>query len=188
MFGIVPRPPDFISKRTFTEWAPDFSARAFDLLGLREIMSANADGIDTQHRQSLLPRILNPVEVRFHEDDLPPSEAFRSTDFVHTLWLPIRETEKTACQNGTAGEIHIGQVKYTTNTIMIEFAAKSPAWLVLNEVYMPGWYARIGDEEIPLLRGNGLFRATCVPAGAHRLIIAFSPFRFLAAGWRAYRA
>jgi hypothetical protein len=186
MFGTGTILPVSAAQRTFTEWAPDFSARAFDLLGLRKIVSGSTDNIDIQYRASVLPRILNPTEVRFHEDDLPPPEAFRSTDFNQTLWLPAEEADKTVCQTGTAGKLRIGQVKYTANTITIEYAAAAPAWLVLNEIHMPGWYARIGDEEIPLLRGNGMFRAMCVPAGAQQLTVAFSPLRFVVAGWQTY--
>jgi hypothetical protein len=188
MFGVSTFPLNSVEQRMFTDWAPDFSARAFDLLGLRAIISSDANGIETKYRPSVLPRILNPTEVRVHEGDLPPPETFRLTDFSQTLWLPAGETEKTACRAMDAGKLHIEAVKYTPNVITIEYIGEMPTWLVLNEIHMPGWYARIGDEEIPLLRGNGMFRTMCVPEGSHRLVVAFSPLRFLAAGWQAHRS
>ncbi len=150
-------------------------------------MSRGADGIVRQSRLSVLPRILNPIEARAHESDLPPPEAFRSTDFSKTLWLPSRQIENTVCGMKEAGKLKIEFAKYTPNTTEIGYIAKEPAWLVLNEIHMPGWHAQIDNKEIPLLRGNGMFRAMCVPAGSHRLSIAFSPLRFVAEGWRAHR-
>ncbi|MDR0246952.1 MAG: hypothetical protein LBI16_00915, partial [Burkholderiales bacterium] len=189
MFGVNSEPPNLVEQRTFTDWAPDFSAHAFDLLGLREVVNRDANGvIHSERRKSVLPRILTPTEIRVHEDDLPPAEAFRSTDFSQTLWLPAEEAENTACRTSSAGKLYIGTVKYTSNATTIEYTGEAPAWLVLNEIHMPGWYARIGGEEIPLLRGNGMFRTMCVPAGSHQLTVAFNPLRFLAAGWRAYRS
>ncbi|MDR0770426.1 MAG: hypothetical protein LBE75_04410 [Burkholderiales bacterium] len=182
LFGISSYPPDSSEQRVFTDWAPDFSARAFDLLGLRGIVNRSADGLDVTLRPSVLPRILNPTEVRVHEDDLPPPEAFRLTDFSQTLWLPAGEAEKTDCPMTAAGGLSVGSVHCTPNAVTIEVSGEAPGWLVLNEIHMSGWYARVGDEEVPLLRGNGMFRVVCVPAGSHRLTIAFSPLRFLAAG------
>lgn len=103
-------------------------------------MSRGADGIVRQSRLSVLPRILNPIEARAHESDLPPPEAFRSTDFSKTLWLPSRQIENTVCGMKEAGKLKIEFAKYTPNTTEIGYIAKEPAWLVLNEIHMPGWH------------------------------------------------
>jgi hypothetical protein len=178
-FGARPEPLASEDGRTFTDWAPSFDSAAFDLLGLRTIVSATR----IRERDSVLPRILNPRAVRAHEQFMPPAPDFRATDFGRVAWVPADELRAVPCDPHAAGEVRIGRVNYAANRIDIEYRSPRSAWLVVNEIGAPGWTAEVDGRELPLLRANGLFRGVCAPAGDHALKFSFSPLRMIRAGW-----
>jgi hypothetical protein len=52
---------------------------------------------------------------------------------------------------------------------------ESPAYLVLSDVYYPGWTATIDDQPATLYPANFAFRAVLVPPGEHRVAFTFEP-------------
>jgi uncharacterized membrane protein YfhO len=67
--------------------------------------------------------------------------------------------------------------------IKIRTAANGPGYLVLSEVFYPGWQATVDGKEVPVLCGNYLFRVVPVGAGTHEVVLRFVswPFRVGAA-------
>lgn len=181
--GVVRR----AAERPFTEWAPDYQAPLFDLLGLRAIVSREPlDGAEQvgavywKSRDSVLPRVLTPTRVRAHAAAWPPSDEFARTDFHTDVWILDRNAKASACARSSDRAATVGEVDYRANRVQIDYRATQASWLVLNEIDAPGWMALVDGREVPLVRANGLFRAACVPAGAHRLTFAFSPLRMIA--------
>jgi len=64
------------------------------------------------------------------------------------------------------------------NRIEIHSSAKAPAWLVLSDVWYPGWQARVDGEPTQLLRADYLFQAVRVPAGEHQIVLSYQPLSF----------
>lgn len=64
------------------------------------------------------------------------------------------------------------------NRLEIHLSAMSPGWLVLSDVWYPGWRAQVDGEQVQLLRANYLFRALRVPVGEHRIVLAYQPLSF----------
>ena len=54
----------------------------------------------------------------------------------------------------------------------------SPAVLVLNDSFYPGWEATLDGVDVPLLRANTAFRAVAVPAGEHVVEMRYRPRSF----------
>ena len=52
-------------------------------------------------------------------------------------------------------------------------------WLVLSEIFYPGWRATIDGSPANVYRANYLFRAIPLPAGPHRIELSFMPDSFL---------
>jgi hypothetical protein len=63
--------------------------------------------------------------------------------------------------------------------IKLRASATQPGYLVLSEVFYPGWEAKVDGEKAPILRGNYLFRAVPVEQGEHEVVLRFVswPFR-----------
>jgi hypothetical protein len=59
----------------------------------------------------------------------------------------------------------------------VELAASTrfPALVLLSDAVYPGWRARVGDREVPILAANLLFRAVWVPAGRSSVVFEYRP-------------
>lgn len=187
MVGMPGDPLENVQDKPDTPWTGDFNAPLYDLLGVRWVLAPGAfpgsrahdDQLQYLRRDSVLPRLLNPRQVRWHEEDLPPAAAFNETDFGAALWLP-QGAQRGLCPEAASGVLQVLQQHHAASTMTVRVHADAPAWLVVNDVIAPGWRAEINGEATDVLRANGLFRAVCVPAGTHEVTLRFSPLQL----WR----
>ncbi len=61
------------------------------------------------------------------------------------------------------------------NELRLETETASERFLVLSEMWFPGWRAEINGEELPIYRTNYLFRGLVVPAGKHTIRMYYRP-------------
>ena len=69
----------------------------------------------------------------------------------------------------TGGEV-VGSVEWlerNNNDMTLRVSADRPAVLVLADNWFPAWRARIGNEDVPVLRANHSLRAVPITAGEH---------------------
>jgi uncharacterized membrane protein YfhO len=66
------------------------------------------------------------------------------------------------------------------NRIEIKTESRSVGWLVLSDVWYPGWQAEIDEVPTPILRANYLFRAVEVPTGEHIVTFVYRPLWYAA--------
>ncbi len=66
--------------------------------------------------------------------------------------------------------------------MVLKVDVNEPAYLVLSEVYYPGWGVRLDGEKAPLLRANSAFLAVLVPKGIEEVEFYYAPESFKA-GW-----
>jgi len=59
--------------------------------------------------------------------------------------------------------------------LKIEVDAPDTGYLVVNDVYYPGWRASLDGARVSILRANYAFRAVPVPAGRHGVEMWFAP-------------
>jgi hypothetical protein len=102
-------------------------------------------------------------------------EALKAADFRHTVLLDgfASETESNSTYSRTAQPAVIKE--YTPNRISIEAHADAPGWLVLTDIWYPGWSCSVDDTEETVYRANFLFRAVQVAPGRHEIVFTFAP-------------
>jgi hypothetical protein len=72
------------------------------------------------------------------------------------------------------GQIH---AIYRGDRIVIEIAPlDEERFLILNEMYSPGWKGYSGGVELPILATNTVMRGVIVPPGATRIEMRYEPF------------
>ena len=62
---------------------------------------------------------------------------------------------------------HVEWVQRNNNDLTLRVSTDKPAVLVLADNWFPAWRARIGSEEVPVLRANHSLRAVPITAGEH---------------------
>lgn len=66
-------------------------------------------------------------------------------------------------------------VSYQPNEILLDVTVAASGYLVLSEVYYPGWRAYVDGRKEVIQRANYTFRAIHLEPGSHRVRLLFSP-------------
>ena len=126
-----------------------------------------------QSDRSVFPRAFVVPEAA----PLPESsvlDALKATDFRRRVLLedfpPCRET---AAAEGAFRPATIRD--YHPNRVTIELDGGPAGFLVLADVWFPGWTCLVDGRTTPIYRANTLFRAVEVPAGAREVVFTFAP-------------
>lgn len=69
-------------------------------------------------------------------------------------------------------------VRDAPEALTVDTEASEAGYLVLTRSYDGGWKARLDGAEVPLLRADLALSAVLVPAGGHRLELAYRPAAF----------
>jgi hypothetical protein len=64
------------------------------------------------------------------------------------------------------------------NTVRITCQPQASSWLVLTDIYYPGWQARVDGKTRQIERANYVFRAVRVEPGNHEILFAYQPCSF----------
>ncbi len=75
----------------------------------------------------------------------------------------------------------IGDVRLVVdqaNRIVMHAKTTHDGWLVLSDVWYPGWTAEVDGESTPILRANYLFRAIQLTPGEHVIVWRYNPISF----------
>src|SRR5262249_39559611 len=113
--------------------------------------------------QQVLPRAFIVPQAR----PLPPREevlrTFKEANLREVVYLEeFDEPEKEQKRSRKRQDAVIRT--YTPNTIRIYVDSDTPGFLVLTDVWFPGWTCTFGGEETKVYRADYTFRAVKVPA------------------------
>ena len=177
---------------------PDEPSRTalFDLMSVALIVTESPPAwLDTRMRR--LPEVQTPPFMFENPEAVPRAwRALRSEaapadreaalarlvdpDFdVHTTVL--LDAAPAAIESGDAAADADASTKIEVDQpeeLLIRTRGATPAVLVLNDAFYPGWEATLDGVAAPLLRANTAFRAVAVPAGEHVVKMRYRPLSF----------
>ena len=73
--------------------------------------------------------------------------------------------------------------EYRYNKVMIDVNMENPGFLVLTDIYYPGWKVYVDDEEKEILVADYLFRAVFLEEGMHSVEFIYDPYSFKIGLW-----
>jgi hypothetical protein len=185
------------NQREFSPLFPGYRSTLSQMLGLRYIASGvPLYEIDASLAKAPLPLVARTADAFIYEyphararvtfasraetadfGALVRTGQWPSTDDATVLLqepmldLPLRSTG----QNPPSVRI----LSSSNTAVAIEATSDTGGYIVLNDVWHPWWHARRGDEPVPVLRANVIFRAVAVPPGRHVVHFKFEPFKGL---------
>ncbi len=80
---------------------------------------------------------------------------------------------------GSAPDDRVSVVARENERLILDVEADGPAFLILSQVFYPGWQARLDGAGASLYRADGLLQGMIVPAGKHRVEVAYRPSSFI---------
>ena len=79
---------------------------------------------------------------------------------------------------GPTGSSNARVVEISSDRLVVATEATAPAFLVLSDVYYPGWVAAVDNRETELFQTDYALRGVAVPAGKHTVTFRFRPPSF----------
>jgi hypothetical protein len=119
-------------------------------------------------------------------EPLPPREAvlaaLKSNDFQKRVFLEDHPAASVGSQDhGSFRAATVGE--YTPNRIVIELPPGPAGYLVLADVWYPGWQCQVDGQPATIYRANFLFRGVAVPEGAREVVFTFAPESYRLGRW-----
>jgi hypothetical protein len=138
-------------------------------------------GIDVYLNPAALPRALFVTCRQVVADHEEAWQAIHDPAFdpAHTVVLEQEQLQGTLGPTDCASSAGVAQISFATygaNAIEIEVRSPVEGWLVLSDVYYPGWHASVDGARTPVLRADYTFRAIRVPSGDHAVQLTFAPW------------
>lgn len=125
-----------------------------------------------ENRQTLPRAFVVPAAAPLPATSEEILAALRQTDFRKTVLLEDWRVDG-ATASGAFQPARI--TSYECNRVVVETVADAPGYLVLTDLWFPGWTCTIDGAPTPIYRANYLFRAVAVPAGQHEVVFTFAP-------------
>ncbi len=147
---------------------------------------ARSDGLVLAAAPTALPRLGLAPQRRLEPDRQAAIAA------LETLAADVVLVDRELKGEARDGTLLIASER--NDRVDIDVRLEQSGVVVLRDVWMAGWTARIDDAEVDIAIADGLFRAVAVPAGSHRLRFDYVPPGLLmgiwlaAAGWLAFFA
>ena len=142
------------------------------------------------------------LDGRYYATDLTPN-VLRTTgiiasnavyrDYMLREWLPVLvdmtltdgDISRRLAAAGPDADGTITQTRYGVNEIIYDISLTKPRLLVENEMFFPGWRARLSEpagSTIEAIAVNGVFRGWILPAGRYTMTARFQ-FPHIGALW-----
>ncbi len=95
-------------------------------------------------------------------------------DFQRDVILELDDpTSMPTCDSNARVNISI-KSEFANNSVLV-INSPNPGYLIMADVWYPGWQSFVDGKPTPVLKANYLFRAIALPEGEHEVIIAFQP-------------
>jgi hypothetical protein len=103
-------------------------------------------------------------------------EQLKNTNFRREVLLEGLIPEPVPVSNSSGTDFHAASIaRYEPNRVVTRVNATTPGYVVLTDLWFPGWHCRVDGNPATVYRANFLFRAVEVPAGRHDVVFEFAP-------------
>jgi len=134
--------------------------------------------VNIYRNTQVLPRTFVVHEAWSVSDQEQAFAAIHRADFDPATTVVIENGNPLAADTPDTSGARI--VSYSNNEIRVEATTSIPGYLVMSEVYYPGWRVEVDGRPAELKRANYAFRAVFLSPGAHQVRFHFQPMTWKA--------
>ncbi|OGO29694.1 MAG: hypothetical protein A2Z16_08435, partial [Chloroflexi bacterium RBG_16_54_18] len=98
-------------------------------------------------------------------------------DFDSSVVLEGTSGSPAPC-DAAAISIPLQIIEENPSEMVVDLDAPGAGYLVISDLWYPGWKAWVGETEAPILHANFLFRAVAVGSGKQQVTLRYQPLSF----------
>ncbi|MBN2037859.1 MAG: YfhO family protein [Chitinispirillaceae bacterium] len=121
-----------------------------------------------------MPRAFVVPEARVIENSRDLLDSMHSAAFNPWTVVLLESAPHGSPERGNASPARI--LSYRDRNIRLE--ADGPGWLVVTDLFYPGWSARVDGKEVPVYRGDYVFKTLPLDQGTHTVEFMFESQTF----------
>ena len=141
-----------------------------------ELAFAGDPEVNIYRNRRVLPRALVVHQAIVEGDPATAEVLIHQPDFAPTQTVVLKWGQSLPqVPNLREGASAARVTALRPNEIVVDVHAAADGYLVLSEVYYPGWRASVDDAPAEVLLANTAFRAVPVPPGDHTVKLWFEP-------------
>ena len=134
-------------------------------------------GVTIFERQDVLPRAFVVHQVLPAAD---PAEALRllrqpGYNWGETAVVQVMPETSCAIAPGDPAASRARITSYEPERVVLQTDTAAAGWLVLTDLYYPGWRATVDGVETAIQPTDYGLRGICLPAGQHEVVFTFRP-------------
>ena len=156
--------------------------RLLNLMGVNRVEYLN----DAAPAEVVFQQLENSQQVRWVGCALPARDGEEAWDFVFSGASDFEQEVIIENAEGApampcihaSGPVDVTVIDRAPNRMTMNVNSLQAGWLVVSDVWYPGWKAEIDGKPTPIFRANYLFRAVNVPSGGHTVTFTYSPGSF----------
>jgi hypothetical protein len=175
-FSLTPRANDAVLSLFYTTTNASYPGlEAF--MGVSQITAPGDALYRWQARTNFLPLVTAGQQPVFADDAAALAGLTQAGfDGGKVVFLPPEARPFVSATNFSRAKIL--DAKFGIRTVDIEAEADAASLVVIAQTYYHNWSAKVDGRETPLLRANVAFQAVQIPAGKHRVHLAYNDLAF----------
>lgn len=96
-------------------------------------------------------------------------------DFTQTAVVEVVPVANCDVESADAGTSTATILSYEPQQVVIRADAAATGWLVLNDLFYPGWEATVNGAPAIIQPTDYALRGVCVPGGTSEVVFTFQP-------------
>ncbi len=159
--------------------------RTADILNAkyRIVVDESRRSLSVRKAEGYAPRgfVVHDAIVAASEDDARKILSDPGFDYRRTA--VFEEPPPVLHRDTGAHRSSVAFTAYGLNEISVAVETGTEGYLILSEIYYPGWKAWIDGVETPILRADWCLRALPIGAGTHTVVLEYAPGSFRTGSW-----
>lgn len=149
------------------------------LTGLKLVMDGN---IKLYENESYLPRAWLTTNYEVIEDAKKVYRRLSEKTFDYRNTIIVNKKPPLILNSNEKVSSNVNIETYYPTKIILNVSTNIDAFLVLSEIFYPGWKVTIDGKETSIYKVNGILRGAIVPNGNHIVEFVYDPMTFKV-GW-----
>jgi hypothetical protein len=129
-----------------------------------------------------VPRAFMAFDARVIPDDAA-QKAFMASDAFQPARTVVLDEDPHAPLADTSGKGSVRITRYRMNAIAMDVEASANGFLVMSEIFYPGWNAYVDGVRRDIVRADWCLRGLPIAAGSHRVEVRYEPASFARGLW-----
>ncbi len=147
----------------------------FDVLNVRFKTVTKGNSLSIERNENPLPRAFFVYQFYVLEKENELVDTLKSHSFDYRSIAALEKDPGKTLSPGTSPKWSTKVVSYENNEIKLEVDTSIEGFLVLSEIYYPGWNAYVDGTSTEIFRTDYNLRGFFVPKGAHEVDVRFEP-------------